>query len=83
MEKHGRKDGPKKKRIYRRPEPAPLPQSELVRLSQVLAAMNIAASTWWEGVKTGKFPPPVRLGPKCVRWRTQDVRRLIETGAAA
>ena len=58
--------------------PAPLPASELVALSQVLAAMNISASTWWHGIKVKRFPQPVRLGLRCVRWRTEEVRRVID-----
>ena len=77
MQKQERKNQPKKKpRVYRRPEPASLPSSELVALSQILAAMNIAASTWWQGVKSGKFPKPVKLGPRCVRWRTEHIRQV-------
>lgn len=30
----------------------------------------------------GNFPRPLRLGPKTVRWRLQDVEKYIETAAA-
>lgn len=72
-----------KKRIYKRPAPAPLPGSELVSIEQILAAMNISASTWWDGIKKGKFPKGIKLGSRTTRWRTADVRQLIQQGGAA
>ena len=39
-------------------------------------------SAWYQGVKTGKFPPPIKLGPKTSAWRESDVNRLIQELAA-
>ena len=38
----------------------------------------VSRSTWWAGVKTGRFPPAVKLGPAITAWRVQDIRALIE-----
>lgn len=38
----------------------------------------VSKTTWWAGVKSGRFPAPVRLGPRCVAWRASDIRRLID-----
>lgn len=38
----------------------------------------VGRSTWWAGVKSGKFPQPVKLGPKTTAWRAEDIRALIE-----
>jgi predicted DNA-binding transcriptional regulator AlpA len=35
----------------------------LLRLPQVLALVPVCASTWWAGVRSGKFPKPLKLGP--------------------
>jgi predicted DNA-binding transcriptional regulator AlpA len=61
----------------------PLPQEGFVRLSQFLGqgrAIPIGRSTWWQGVKTGRFPQPVRLGQRITVWRVTDIRDLIERG---
>lgn len=61
-----------------------LPETGLVRLSSILAPKGpipVGKSTWWEGVKTGRFPRPVKLGPRVTAWRTEDIRMLIERGA--
>jgi prophage regulatory protein len=38
----------------------------------------VSKSTWWEGVKSGRFPKPVKLGPRITAWRVEDIRQLIE-----
>ncbi|MGA7978599.1 MAG: AlpA family phage regulatory protein [Chromatiaceae bacterium] len=38
----------------------------------------VGKSTWWEGVRTGRFPKPVKLGPRTTAWRIEDIRKLIE-----
>jgi prophage regulatory protein len=35
-------------------------------------------STWWQGVKDGRLPKPVKLGVKTTAWRVDDIRALIE-----
>jgi len=38
----------------------------------------VRKSTWWAGVKSGRFPKPVKLGPRVTVWRVEDIRALIE-----
>lgn len=62
-----------------------LPETGFVRLSAILAPngpIPVSKSTWWAGIKQGRFPKPVKLGPRITAWRVEDIRRLIETGAA-
>lgn len=54
-----------------------LPAEGYARLPQVLAAFPVSRSTWWAGVKSGKFPKPVKLGPRTTAWRVSDIRALI------
>ena len=65
-------------------QPNALPETGFVRLASILAPRGpipVSKSTWWEGVKTGRYPKPVKLGPRITAWRVEDIRRLIETGA--
>ncbi|MDL2259515.1 AlpA family phage regulatory protein [Deltaproteobacteria bacterium OttesenSCG-928-K17] len=55
----------------------PLPQEGFVRLPQVLHVLGIGKTTFWEGIKTGRFPAPVKLGPRTAAWRVDDIRNLI------
>ena len=55
----------------------PLPQEGFVRLPQVLHVLGIGKTTFWEGIKTGRFPAPIKLGPRTAVWRVDDIRGLI------
>lgn len=57
----------------------PVDPRALLRLKQVLRLCPIGASTWWEGVRSGRFPKPVKLGPKTRAWRASDVLALIDS----
>ena len=57
------------------------PEVGLVRLSQILAPAGpipVSKSTWWQGVKEGRFPQPQKLGPRTTVWKVDDIRRLFE-----
>lgn len=52
----------------------------LLRLSQVLALIPVARATWYNGMKSGRYPSSVSLGPRCVAWRLSDIQKLIHGG---
>ena len=54
-----------------------IPETGFVRLPQVLSVIPIGKTCWWEGVKSGRFPKPVKLSPRCTAWRAEDIRDLI------
>ncbi|MBB5722874.1 putative DNA-binding transcriptional regulator AlpA [Loktanella ponticola] len=63
---------------------ASFPTTGFVRLSQILAPAGpipVSKSTWWQGVKEGRFPQPQKLGPRTTVWKAEDVRALFEGGA--
>jgi prophage regulatory protein len=41
----------------------------------------VGKSTWWQGVKSGKFPQPVKLGARTTAWRVEDIRKLMDSFA--
>jgi predicted DNA-binding transcriptional regulator AlpA len=53
------------------------PDEGYVRLPQVLSVFPVSRSSWWAGVSAGKFPKPVKLGPRISAWRVDDIRDLI------
>lgn len=55
-----------------------LPRVGLVRLSTVLRYLPISKTQWLEGVRKGRFPEPVRLGPRTTCWRCADLWAIIE-----
>ena len=57
------------------------PTTGLVRLSQILSPRGpipVSKSTWWQGVKDGRFPKPQKLGPRTTVWKVEDIRALYE-----
>ena len=69
------------KKTSNRPSNSELPQTGFVRLSSILAPhgpIPVGRSTWWKGVQTGRFPKPVKLGPRTTAWKVEDIRDLIE-----
>lgn len=56
-----------------------IPEIGFVRLPEVLAVIPIGKTSWWEGVKTGRFPKPVKLSTRCTAWRAEDIRELVRT----
>lgn len=54
-----------------------LPETGFMRLPAVLAVIPVSKSTWWAGVKSGRYPKGVKLGEKITAWRAEDIRALI------
>lgn len=71
-----------------------LPETGYLRLPQIVgkpatktapaipALIPVSKSTWWAGVRSGRYPQPVRsLGARITAWRVDDIRALIESAA--
>lgn len=58
-----------------------LPKTGFLRLPDVLALIPVSKSTWWAGIKEGRYPAAVKLGPRITAWRAEDIRNLIERSA--
>lgn len=62
-----------------------LPESGFLRLPQIIgnskksipAVIPVSRSTWLNWVRDGKAPSPVKLGPRTVAWRVEDIRAMI------
>jgi prophage regulatory protein len=46
--------------------------------------LPISKSTWWAGVKSQRYPQPIKLGPRITVWKISSVMALAEaTGCEA
>ena len=64
-----------------------LPETGYLRLRQIIgnpkadppvpAIIPVSKSTWWAGIKAGRFPAPVKLGPRITAWRVEDIHALL------
>jgi prophage regulatory protein len=51
-----------------------------LRLKQIIAPhgpIPVSRSTWWAGVRTGRFPKPLKIGPRITAWRDVDIAALV------
>jgi hypothetical protein len=65
-----------------------LPEVGYLRLPQIIGDPNqqppippiipIGKSTWWQGVRDGRYPKPIKIGARATAWRVEDIRALIE-----
>ena len=58
-----------------------LPTEGFVRLKGVIAPngpIPVSRSTWWQGVRDGKFPKPIKLDRNITVWSVHDIRALID-----
>lgn len=56
-----------------------LPETGFVRVRQIIEGpIPVGKSTWWEGVKSGRFPKPVKISPGITAWDVNDIRALIK-----
>jgi len=67
-----------------------LPETGFLRLKQIIGdpkaeppippIIPVKKSCWWAGVKSGRFPEPVKIGNgRGTFWRVEDIRALIES----
>lgn len=64
------------------------PKTGLVRLRQITGDKKkgippyipISKSSWWAGVKSGRYPQPVKLSERCTCWHAEDIRQLAGEG---
>lgn len=54
-----------------------IPEIGFVRLATILKIIPVGKSSWWAGVKAGKFPQPVKLGKNTTAWKAEDIHALI------
>lgn len=64
-----------------------LPETGFLRLPQIIGNPNavppipalipVKKSCWWQMVRDGRAPVPVKLGPRVTAWRVEDIRALI------
>lgn len=68
------------------PKQEVLPLAGFIRLASIIGPKGpipVSKSTWWAGVKVGRYPKPVKLGRRITAWRVEDIQALIRDGATS
>jgi prophage regulatory protein len=56
-----------------------LPETGFLRVPEIIKLIPIGKSTWWAGVKSGRYPKPLKLYPNVSAWPVEQIRELIES----
>jgi prophage regulatory protein len=64
-----------------------LPEIGYLRLPQIIgdpkadppipALIPVSKSSWWAGIKAGRYPTGIKLGPRTTDWNIEDIQELI------
>ena len=54
-------------------------QESLLRLPEVLALIPVSRSSWYLGIKSGKYPSSVKLGLRMTAWKRTEIEKLIHS----
>jgi prophage regulatory protein len=65
---------PRNKTTYK---PAPLPDEGFCRLPSVLSVMGISKTSFYAGIKSGKYPKGKLLSERCRVWSVSEIRNLL------
>lgn len=56
-----------------------LPETGYVRLAQLIPdIIPVSPATFWRMVKSGEFPKPLKISPRCTAWNVEDLRAWME-----
>ncbi|WP_300686143.1 AlpA family transcriptional regulator [uncultured Bilophila sp.] len=55
-----------------------IPATGFLRLPQILKLFPISKSAWWKGCAIGRYPKPLKLGPRTTVWCAEDIKAFIE-----
>lgn len=51
----------------------------LLRLKEVLPRFNISRSSFLEGCRAGRFPQPIKIGPRTTVWKSEEIDAFIDS----
>lgn len=55
-----------------------IPEFGFLRLDDVLRIIPVSKTTWYNGVRSGRFPKGIRVSQNIVVWRVEDIRNLVK-----
>lgn len=65
------------------PGSAYLRQADITGTQDKAGLLPFSGSTLWRMVKAGKFPAPIKFGPKTTAWKVADLRSWLAQQEAA
>lgn len=51
-----------------------------LRLRHILQLIPMSKTAWWDSVRAGRLPKPIKISPRVAVWRSEDIQRLLDMG---
>jgi len=65
-----------------------LPATGYLRLNNIIgnpkakppipAIIPVCKSSWYAGMKAGRYPKPIKISSRSVAWRVEDIKQLVD-----
>jgi predicted DNA-binding transcriptional regulator AlpA len=63
-----------------------LPETGFIRVCHIVgdkkrgipALIPVSPATWWNGVRSGRYPQSFKISKGCTAWRVEDIRNLMK-----
>ena len=54
-------------------------QTGFLRLKEVLKLIPVGKTTWYNGIKSGIYPKPIKISRRLTAWKALDIYSFIES----
>ena len=51
----------------------------LIRIDEVLRRLPVSRAGFYAGIRSGRYPKPVRIGERIAAWRESEISALINS----
>jgi predicted DNA-binding transcriptional regulator AlpA len=52
-------------------------EDRLIKLPEVLATLGMKKTAWYDGIKSGKYPKPIKRSPKDTVWPMSAIQKIV------
>ena len=52
-------------------------EDRLIKLPEVLATVGMKKTAWYDGIKAGKYPKPIKRSPRDTVWPMSAIQKIV------
>lgn len=57
-------------------------EERLIKLPEVLATVGMGKTAWYDGIRSGKYPKPIKRGPRDTVWPMSAIQEVVSNTIA-
>ena len=58
-------------------------EERLIKLPEVLATLGMKKTAWYDGIKAGKYPKPIKRRPRDTVWPMSAIQKIVSDTIAS